>query len=69
MTRVIKASALTREHIGVIASHEGAVKPQRLADVQPPYPVTHRVLTWADGTGTSVPLDAGITIHEPKESQ
>lgn len=68
MTRVIPARALTREHIGLIASHEGAVKPQRLADVQPPYPITYRILTWASGDATNVHVDAEITIHdEPEE--
>jgi hypothetical protein len=65
MTRVIKARALTaKDHIGVIASHDGAATPREIFRL-PIQSLTFVFIEWVDGTATSVHMDDDITIHEP----
>ena len=63
--RTIKARALTEDHLGKLASHEGAATPLRLDGVA--LSLTRAYLYWQGGLDTCVLLDADITIHDEPE--
>jgi hypothetical protein len=67
MTRTIPAHALTNEqHAGLLASHHGCLKPERLVRVTKSLTVAY--MYWRGGVCTSVRLTDEITIHdEPEE--
>lgn len=60
--RTIKARALTEDHLGSIASHEGASTPLRLLGCA--QSLTRAYLYWEGGIDTCVTLDAEITLHD-----
>lgn len=60
--RTIKARALSDQHAGCIASHEGAATPRLLRGFGTSLVFVR--LFWDDRTETAVALDADITIHQ-----
>ena len=60
--RTIKASALDTQHYGLLVSHHGALKPERLVKVRKS--LTFAYLYWPGDVATSIPLDDEVTIHD-----
>lgn len=60
--RTVKARALTEDHLGRLASHDGASTPLRLLGCA--QSLTRAYLYWEGGIDTCVLLDADITLHD-----